>query len=226
MQKTCYSSDALTNMVNGQIRPCEVHNERLIKCFAQTSRLHFVPQNARGYGLLDAEIEVAKDRFLLSPLTLARLLEKADIRQHDRVLDIAPATGWSSAIIARLSDNVTALESDPRLVSALQENLRSMGIDTVRVVTGNLAKGVAAYAPYDVIIINGALDLIPDAISSQLAPNGRILGVISHRGYGHDLKKACLWTLHNGNLEADEFVSVAAADIPDGAFWSRQSFEL
>jgi len=126
---------------------------------------------------MDSDIPLPNGRALLKPMVLAKLIQAARVSRADRVLDVACATGYSSAVLASLAGSVVALEEDPDLVRLAKEALAAVGAGAVEVVTGPLAAGWASGAPYDVILLNGATEIEPEALGRQLKPGGRLVGI-------------------------------------------------
>jgi protein-L-isoaspartate(D-aspartate) O-methyltransferase len=124
---------------------------------------------------LDRDIAVAEDRVLLKPMVLGKLLQAADIRSTDQVLDVGCASGYSSVLLARLAGNVVALEQDVELAAGAAATVATLGLANVAVRTGPLAAGWPASTPYDLILLNGATELVPEALGRQLRPDGRLL---------------------------------------------------
>ncbi|MDP7668889.1 MAG: methyltransferase domain-containing protein, partial [Rhodospirillales bacterium] len=122
------------------------------------------------------------------PMVLARLVQAADIGPGDLVLDIGCATGYSSAVLARLANTVVALESDTELAAAATRTLGELGIDTVAVVEGRLERGYPEQGPYDAILLNGAIPDVPDAIRGQLSDGGRLVAVVANGGVGRGVR--------------------------------------
>lgn len=179
---------ARTNMVDNQIRTTDVTSHSILSAFLAVPREAFVPEKLAALAYTDSDIEVKPAgaggvaRYVMEPSPLAKLLQLAEIRPGDVVLEIGAATGYAAAIISRLASSVVALESDEELVAKATENLSAQGCDNVAVVKGSLEKGYAAEAPYDVIFINGAVEVIPDALFEQLRDGGRLVAVT---GYGN-----------------------------------------
>ncbi len=172
-------------MVNCQIRPNKVVDEAVVAALGDVARERFVDEALRGVAYVDADLPLGGGRFLIEPLVLARMLQAAEIRPADRVLDIGCATGYSSAVLARLAASVVALESDAALAAKAAANLRALALGSVTVVTGPLNRGCPERGPYDVILIGGAVAAIPDAIRRQLADGGRLCAVVAaERGAG------------------------------------------
>jgi protein-L-isoaspartate(D-aspartate) O-methyltransferase len=150
---------------------------------------------------------------------LARLVQLADIEPADSVLDIGSASGYSAAILGRLARIVVALEADEALAAKARETLAAQGADNVTVVTGPLEAGHAAGAPYDVIVIEGAVEFIPDSILGQLAEGGRIVAVMGSNGLA---AKAMLYTRSEGATSGRPVFNTHVRPLP--AFARPRSF--
>ncbi|HVJ51359.1 MAG TPA: protein-L-isoaspartate O-methyltransferase [Aliidongia sp.] len=168
-------------MVDSQLRPNKVTNPVLIAAFLDVPRERFAPVSLRGAAYLDEDLPIGRGRYLLEPMVLARLLQFASVRANDKVLDVGVGTGYSAAILAHLAGSVTALESDAAFAAQAKALLLEIGSRNVAVVEGPLEAGSAVHGPYDVILLNGAVREIPDALVAQLGDNGRLLGVIKTR---------------------------------------------
>lgn len=173
---------ARLNMVESQIRPNRVTDSRVIAAFAELPRENFVPKPLRGIAYVDDDIAIAKGRYLMEPMILARLVQAAQISPEDVVLEVGTGTGYGAAVMSRLAGTVVALESDPALVKAATTTLAALGIDNVAVVEGPLAAGYPRQAPYSVIVFGGGVAHVPPAISEQLAEGGRLVGVVGATG--------------------------------------------
>jgi protein-L-isoaspartate(D-aspartate) O-methyltransferase len=172
------------NMVESQIRPNAVTNPDLLKALQETPRELFVPPSLRTLAYMDGvlRVENAREhrpaRHLLSPMVFAKLAQLADIRASDRILDIGGATGYSTAILARLGASVVALENDAGLTAVAKEALAGAGIKNVSFVMGPLEAGAPESAPYDVIFVNGRVTQLPDALLAQLDEGGRLVTIM------------------------------------------------
>ncbi|HLH11334.1 MAG TPA: protein-L-isoaspartate O-methyltransferase [Methylovirgula sp.] len=164
-------------MVDRQIRTFGVTDRAIIARFLEVPRENFVPseQRALAYSDLSLKIEPAKpgSRRLLAPMVLARLLQEAEVYSGDRVLDVAPGTGYSTAILAGLARNVTALESEPELQALVKSNLSTLGL-SVPVFSNALPDGVTERAPFDLILVNGAVEGHLEGLFAQLRDGGRL----------------------------------------------------
>jgi protein-L-isoaspartate(D-aspartate) O-methyltransferase len=171
-------------MVESQLRPNEVTDRRLLAAMLTLPRERFVPPKLRGLAYMDEAIQVfpsvdgAPARFLLAPMVLARLIQLAAVEPGDEVLDIGCTTGYSTTVLSRLARRVVGLEPEPELAEAAREALRDHGIANAEIVEGPLDRGHPAGAPYDVILVNGAVREPPEALFPQLKPGGRLAVVV------------------------------------------------
>jgi protein-L-isoaspartate(D-aspartate) O-methyltransferase len=164
-------------MVDGQVRTADVTDAALLDAMLAVPRERFLPPALVQLAYIDGDIRIAPGRALLRPMVLAKLIQAACITPEDRVLDLGCATGYSSAVLARLAGTVVALEEAPELARQARESLAAVGAAQVEVVSGPLIGGWPAGAPYDVILLNGAAEILPDALGRQLKPGGRLVGV-------------------------------------------------
>ncbi len=167
-------------MVDCQIRTFDVTNQGVIERFIQVPREKFVDESLLASVYSDSLITLkgAGKRAMLRPLVHARLVQAANITKEDTVLDVASVSGYSSAILAGLAGKVVALESDADLSARSRTSLDELGFAGVKTVNGPLENGAAAEGPFDVIIINGAIELVPDALKNQLKDGGRLLAIV------------------------------------------------
>ena len=168
-------SDAIKSMIEGQIRPNKVTDARVIEAFEAVPRDAFVPKAKREVAYLDEDLEVAKGRYIMEPMVLARLVEAAQVTPEDVILDIGCTSGYSTAILARLGNVVVGLEEDEQLAGTAEAALEVLDIENAAVITGRLCEGVASQGPYQVIFINGAVEEIPAKITEQLVEGGRLV---------------------------------------------------
>ena len=164
-------------MVDCQIRTFEVTDQRVIARFIAVPRERFLPAEFRDLAYSDVGFTTPAGRYVLPPLVLARMIQSARVRSSDRVLDVAAATGYGSAILSGLAASVTALEASPELTAELRVGLAAAGAGDVHVEEGALDAGVAAGAPYDVILVNGAVETGLDTLLDQLGEGGRLVAI-------------------------------------------------
>jgi protein-L-isoaspartate(D-aspartate) O-methyltransferase len=172
------------NMVESQVRACDVPDTRIQQAMLEVPRERFVPAAKRSLAYAEAAVEVVPGRFLIEPRTLAKLLYIADAGPSDRALVVGCTTGYAAAVLARLVSRVTALETDADLVRVASEMLPAVGVRNAAVVQGSLADGHRAAAPYDVILLDGGVETVPEAILAQLADGGRLVAVIQQGTQG------------------------------------------
>jgi len=173
---------ARLNMVEGQVRPNKVVDQRVVDAMLAVPRELFVPKAARGIAYVDEDIPVAPGRFLIEPMVLARMLQEARVTPDDIVLVIGAGTGYSAAVLSRVAATVVALESDADLARRASATLQEQGAENAVVVEAPLAEGYPRQAPYDVVLIDGAVSAVPDALLGQLAEGGRLVGVVAEEG--------------------------------------------
>ncbi|MDG2033594.1 MAG: protein-L-isoaspartate O-methyltransferase [Rhodospirillales bacterium] len=173
---------ARRNMVENQVRTNKVTNPSLIEALESLPREHFVPEALAGVAYVDEALPLSRGRYLLEPMVLALLLQHAEISPTDIVLEIAPGTGYSTAVLARMASTVVAIEADKVLAESATANLVDSGIDNAAIMTGPLAEGYKKQAPYNVIVISGCVEEVPDSLMSQIADEGKLLAVVRSNG--------------------------------------------
>jgi protein-L-isoaspartate(D-aspartate) O-methyltransferase len=169
---------ARRNMVENQIRTNRVNDPGVTGALGGVPREVFLPKAMRGFAYVDDAIEAAPGRWMMQPLVLARLLQATAIKPSDVVLTVGDATGYVTAVAARLANTVVSLECDPDLAQRAGAALSELGIDNAAMVQGPLAKGYPAQGPYGVIIFAGSVDDISAVICRQLADGGRAVAVV------------------------------------------------
>jgi protein-L-isoaspartate(D-aspartate) O-methyltransferase len=176
-------STARQNMVDGQVRPSDITDSRIIDAMFAVPREAFVPQQRRALAYLDLDLDVSEGdsakRFLIKPVVTAKMLQAAEIAETDNVLVVGCATGYAAAVVAKLGCRVTATESDSTLAAKANEVLAGLGLSNVTVRAADAAAGDATGAPFDVIVLNGATEIIPDRLYRQLKEGGRLVGVFA-----------------------------------------------
>ncbi|WP_185982919.1 protein-L-isoaspartate O-methyltransferase family protein [Aureimonas mangrovi] len=172
---------ARVKMVDNQIRTTDVTDLEILRAFLNVPRELFVPAERRELAYIGAEMPLGSGRTMMEASPLAKLLQLVEVRLGDKALDVAGGTGYAAAILSRLGAQVTMLESDETLAETARVALAQAGA-SAEVVTGPLNEGHSAAAPYDVILIEGAVDTVPQALMDQLADRGRLVTVV---GYGN-----------------------------------------
>lgn len=162
-------------MVDNQLRPQGVTDRGVLAAMGKVERERFVPGSARALAYFDRPLAIGQGRSMMPPAALGRLLTTAGPSAGQRALVIGSGTGYSAAVLKEIGLEVVALEADGALASTAQ----AAGVETV---TGELAKGWAKGAPYDLILVDGAVEEIPGALGKQLIPGGVLVGAIVERG--------------------------------------------
>jgi len=207
------------SMVDSQIRPNDVTDPRILAAMLEVPRERFVPPERRDLAYLDDDIVVreAADgraaRYLVEPMILARLVQALDLSTEDRVLDVGCATGYSTAVLAHLAGSVYGLESESDLAAAAQKNVAN-----AQIVTGPLTKGSAQAAPFDAILINGSVEVVPEPLLAQLKEGGRLAAVVRQGPPG----RATLYARNNGAVSARPLFDAAVPPLP--GFEAPQGF--
>ena len=171
-------------MVDRQLKPSQVLDDRVLEAILAVPREAFVPGPLAELAYVDEDLEVAPGRFLMQPMVFGRLLQECGIGGDDVILDIGCGPGYSSAVLARLGATVVGLEQDPGLRDRAAAVLDRMGVDNAVVVAGAHGGGDPGHGPYDVIFVNGAMERVPDALCAQLVDGGRLAGVVMADGVG------------------------------------------
>ena len=160
-------------MVDGQLRTTDVTSHPVLDAFLAVPREMFVPQAKQDMAYIDADIALGNARFLMEPSPLAKLIQLAEVKSTDTVLVIGCATGYGAAILARIAAKVVAVEEE----SALMDIAKANAAENIEFVSGSLSAGAAAKGPFNVILIEGAVDTVPAALFAQLADGGRLVAV-------------------------------------------------
>lgn len=171
---------ARRHMIESQLRPSDVSDPVVIAAMAVTAREAFVPASQQALAYIDRAVPLAGGRFLNPALSSGLLLTRAELTGTDRVLLIGAGTGYLAALLSGIVQSVVAVEADGALVEHARTALADAG--NVDVIESALADGHAAGAPYDLIIIDGAVQQVPDALVAQLAETGRMLCGIDENG--------------------------------------------
>jgi protein-L-isoaspartate(D-aspartate) O-methyltransferase len=172
------------NMVEQQIRPWDVLDPEVLELMKTTKRENFVPAGYRGVAFADLEIPLSPAKGDVPPAKMwapkveARMLQELAVKKNERVLEIGTGSGFFAALLAARSSEVVSVEIDKSLAEQAKKNLAATGISNVRVEVGDGAKGWAAGAPYDVIVVAGSLEAVPGEMLKQLKVGGRIAAIV------------------------------------------------
>jgi protein-L-isoaspartate(D-aspartate) O-methyltransferase len=176
---------ARAHMIDSQLRPNKVTDQRVLDAFARIRRELFVPEHTRALAYVDEDLSVGRGRYLMEPMVAARLIQAAAPKPTETALVVGAGTGYEAAVLSRLVRAVIAVEEYAEFARLAREALVDEDIATVSVVEGKPREGHRARAPYDVILFGGAITEVPSEITAQLAEDGRLVGVVrSNSGVG------------------------------------------
>lgn len=202
---------ARTNMIESQLRPNKVTDERILDAFSRLRRELFVPERLRGVAYIDDVLPLGGGRFLLDPLVPARLVQSAMVLSRDNALVVGAGVGFEAAVLSQLCRSVIALEDNPELARFGRSALVEHRIASVTYVEEPIALGHRARQPYDVILFAGAVVAIPGEISTQLAEGGRMVGVVRPPG---EVGRGILTTRTGGVLAHRAIFDAATPLLP------------
>ena len=173
------------NMVESQVRPSDVTDRRIIKAMLEVPREAFVPAALAPLAYMDQAVPLSAGangrgaRHLLAPRTFAKLVQAAEIDERATVLDVGCASGYSTAVLAKIAALVVGLESDKALAATARRMLETLRLANVQIVEGALAAGAPGAAPFDAILLNGAVPAVPQALLEQLKDGGRLAAIVN-----------------------------------------------
>lgn len=168
---------ARRTMVDNQLRTSGITDWRILDVMNRVPREIFVPEERRALAYIDENVKLSAERTMLAPASLGRLIQLAEVGPQDKVLDVGCGTGYSTAVLAGLAGSVIGLEDDAGLAAVANDALKAQGIANAEVVVGALENGAPKSAPFDVIIIEGAVDQVSATLLRQLGDEGRLITV-------------------------------------------------
>ncbi len=196
-------------MIDSQLKPCGIVSPPVVAAFYSVPREDFVAPDRRKLAYVDAAQPLGNGRELMTPLSLGYLVEDAGATPADKVLVVGATTGYAAAVLSKVAGQVVALESDPGLASRARGNLAAY--PNVEVAEGPLEAGWSAGAPYTIILIDGAVELLPAELIAQLAEGGRLLTILS----GTDrVSRAARGRKQAGILHLEPFAETAGTVLP------------
>lgn len=207
-------------MVDTQVRPSDVTKFPIIEAMLTIPREAFVPDGSIEAAYVGENLALGPGRVVLDPRTFAKMLDALDIQPRELVLDVGCGLGYSAAVQARLADAVVAVEEDETLAAQAQRALSEQGLDNAAVIAGPLAAGAPKHGPYDAMMIEGAVEEVPEALLAQLAEGGRIAAIFAEGRLG-----TVRTGLKRGGGVTWRFAFNAAAPVLPG-FARTRSFSL
>ncbi|MGE5512730.1 MAG: protein-L-isoaspartate O-methyltransferase family protein [Bacteroidota bacterium] len=202
-----------TNMVDSQVRTADVTDRRIIRAMLAVPREVFAPGEAKATAYIDDHLMVGEgsaSRFILAPRTFAKMVQLLELGEKDLVLDVGCATGYSTAVLARLAARVIGLEEDATIAERARKTLAELGVSNAEVRTGRLAAGLADAGPFDAICVNGGVAAPPEPLLDSLKDGGRLVAIRVENNVG----KAMLWRRNGGVLDGRPMFDAAAPTLP------------
>jgi protein-L-isoaspartate(D-aspartate) O-methyltransferase len=211
---------ARETMVDSQVRPSDVTRYPIIAAMLAVPREDFVPAALRPVAYLGEHVPLGPGRVLLDPRVFAKMLDALDPGPADLVLDVGCGLGYSAAVLARMAEAVIALEQDEAMAREAEALLAAQGADNAIVQAGPLAAGVPAHGPFDAILIEGAVERLPEELAGQLKPGGRIAAIFSDGASG----QARLGTRFESGIAWRRIFDATAPVLP--GFAAMKAFEF
>lgn len=212
------------NMVESQVRPSELTDGRIASAMLAVARETYLPDNLQGVAYSDGELSLAgidgvsEARQLLSPRTIAKMIQALDLETQDVVLLVGVGSGYEAALLSHMAQTVVGVETDKGLHGWAEMALQKGDVSNAVVVEGALANGVAKEGPFDAILINGGVDHVNEGLLDQLKDGGRLVAIRRQAG----VTKLVRWQRDGERFPADEQLSVAADVLP--AFRKEEAF--
>ncbi len=172
------TEQARFNMIEQQIRPADVLDQRVLDVLSKVPREDFVPEAYRNLAFADINIPLEHQQIMLTPIGEAKLLQALNIKSTDKVLEVGTGTGYLTALLASLANHVESVEYFSELSAQAAKNLTNHKIENVTLEVGDAASGWHKNAPYDVIAVTGSLPVLPDSFKQALAVGGRLYVIV------------------------------------------------
>jgi protein-L-isoaspartate(D-aspartate) O-methyltransferase len=204
-------SAARQKMVDCQILPNNVTDQRIIDTMMELPREMFVPSAKRCVAYVDESLALGFGRYLIEPMVVARLMQMLELKPTDIALSIGAGTGYNIAILGRIVETVVAIEQVSRLAHNATKNLSELGIDNVAIIEGPLGAGAPKQSPYNIIFFDGAITEVPITILNQLAEEGRLIAMITKPG---GISQAHLITRNNGAISGRNVFEASTPSLP------------
>ena len=166
------------NMVEQQIRPWEVLDQRVLDLLLRIRREEYVPPQYRALAFADMEIPLGHGETMLAPKIEARMLQELTLAPEDRILEVGTGSGYMTALLASLGRHVYSVDIIPEFTQTAGAKLHPHGIANVTLETGDAARGWDRHAPYDAVVLTGSVPVLPEAIPGSLRPGGRLIVVV------------------------------------------------
>ena len=204
------------NMIDGQIRPINGISKEVISAFSSVNRSDFVPEDLILRSYTEKNLKLSSDRYLLRPNLIGEIINHVSPKSNESILVLPASTGYSSAIISNLAETVIAVEEDDNFISIAEKGMNKSGINNVVVIKKKINENCLDQGPFNAIIIEGAIDYLPDQFLNQLENHGRLFALIKKE----DVTNAMLY-IKNGNSINSRFLF--SCDAPKLNFFKKKN---
>ncbi len=203
-------------MIEGQIRPTNGITKDIISAFASVVRSDFVPTEFLIRAYTEKNIQISQNRFILKPSLTAQIINYIDPRENESILVLPASTGYLSAILSKLSETVVAIEEDENLISFAEQAMYKSSINNVVFLKKRINENSLDHGPFNVIIIEGAIDFVPEQFLKQLEDKGRLFALINDG----EVSNAKLYTKYNNSINSKYLFS---AKVPKLNFFMKKN---
>ena len=204
------------NMIDGQIRPINGISKEVISAFSSVNRSDFVPEDLILRSYTEKNLKLSSDRYLLRPNLIGEIINHVSPKSNESILVLPASTGYSSAIISNLAETVIAVEEDDNFISIAEKGLNESGINNVVVIKKKINENCLDQGPFHAIIIEGAIDYLPDQFLEQLENNGRLFAMIREE----DVTNAMLYVKNENSINSRFLFS---CDVPKLNFFKKKN---
>jgi protein-L-isoaspartate(D-aspartate) O-methyltransferase len=166
------------NMIEQQIRPCDVLEARILELLHRVRREHFVPADKKSMAFMDMEIPLGFGVSMWQPKLEARALQELHLARSDRVLEVGTGSGYLTALLSAMAGHVTSVEIEPELSAIAKSHLHAYQRENVTLQIGDASRGWGEGATYDAIVLTGSTPLLPAAFQSSLNIGGRLFAIV------------------------------------------------
>lgn len=204
------------NMIDGQIRPINGISKEVISAFSSVNRADFVPDNLILRSFTEKNLKLSSDRYFLRPNLIGEIINHVLPQSNETVLVLPAATGYLSAIISNLAETVIAIEEEDNLISIAEKGMNKSGINNVVILKKKINENCLDQGPFDAIIIEGAIDFLPDQFLEQLGNNGRLFAMINEE----EVTNAMLFIKNENSINSRFLFS---CDAPKLNFFNKKN---
>ena len=170
------------NMIEQQVKPWKVFSQKVLGAMSALPREQFISKEQIGLAYADVQLPIGHQQNMLAPREIARLIQALELKGDEKVLDLGTGTGYSAALLAKLSRKVYSVDIVEDFVKSASKTLKKLAIDNVTVEEGDASEGWMSHAPYDAILMSSALPKLTDNLKKNLSKNGRVVSILEHKG--------------------------------------------